>query len=101
MLVEQLEQTGNIILNTLVAKNVVTGYYDFRSCGPLLACVWKDKRISFFVAYFCLSFGSLILNACVLQKSRNDRIKEQDYLAFHLALAVEFVGNSCRRSLGG
>ena len=45
----------------IAAKNVDTGYYDFRSCGPLLACVWKDKRISFLVAYFCLSFGSLII----------------------------------------
>ena len=42
-----------------------------------------------------------LLNAYVLQKFRNDRIKEQDYLAFHLALTVERVGNSCRRSLGG
>ena len=38
-----------------------------------------------------------LLNAYVLQKFRNDRIKEQDYLAFRLALAVELVGNSCRR----
>ena len=42
-----------------------------------------------------------LLNAYVLQKFCNDRIKEQDYLAFRLALAVELVGNSCRRSLGG
>ena len=42
-----------------------------------------------------------LLNAYVLQKFRSDKIKEQDYLAFRLALAVELVGNSCRRSLGG
>ena len=41
------------------------------------------------------------MNADVLQKFRNDGIKEQDYLPFRLALAVELVGNSCRRSLGG
>ena len=32
-----------------VDRNVIAGYYDFRSSGPLLATVWKDKR----VVYFC------------------------------------------------
>ena len=41
------------------------------------------------------------MNTYVLQKFRNDKIKQQDYLAFRLALAVELVGNSCRKSLGG
>ncbi len=32
----------------VVAKRVDTGYYNFRSRDPLLACVWKDKRIIIF-----------------------------------------------------
>ena len=33
----------------VTAKDVKSGYYDFRSRGPLLACVWKDKRIIHFL----------------------------------------------------
>ncbi len=33
-----------------VSKTVETGYYDYRSCGPILACVWKDKRIIHFLS---------------------------------------------------
>ena len=29
---------------------VESGYYDYRSSGPLLACVWKDKRIIHFLS---------------------------------------------------
>ena len=31
-------------------KNVSVGYCDFRSSGPLLASVWKDKRIIHFLS---------------------------------------------------
>ncbi len=40
-----------------------------------------------------------VLNAYVLHKFSTDEIKENDYLAFHLALAI--VDHSDRRSLGG
>lgn len=26
-------------------RYVHRGFYDYLACGPLLACVWKDKRI--------------------------------------------------------
>ncbi len=40
----------------VVAKSVDTGYYDFRSRDPLLACVWKDKKkLSFFINHACSS----------------------------------------------
>ncbi len=29
---------------------VQSGFYDYRSCGPLLASVWKDKRIIHFLS---------------------------------------------------
>ena len=58
------------------------GYYNIgrrsKSGGKvILRIVWKSH-----------------LNAYVLQKFRNDRMKEQDYLSFRLA-------SFCRRSLGG
>ena len=31
-------------------KNISVGYCDFRSSGPLLASVWKDKRIIHFLS---------------------------------------------------
>ena len=33
-----------------VDRNVIRGYYDFRSSGPLLATVWKDKRVVYFLS---------------------------------------------------
>jgi len=29
----------------LLVQKVDRGYYDYRSLGPLLACVWMDKRV--------------------------------------------------------
>jgi len=33
----------------LLVKKVDRGYYDYRSLGPLLACVWMDKRVIHFL----------------------------------------------------
>ena len=32
------------------ANELAKGFYDYRSSGPLLACVWKDKRIINFLS---------------------------------------------------
>ncbi len=42
-----------------------------------------------------------MLNAYVLHKFSTDEIKENHYLAIHLALAIELVDHSDRRSLSG
>ena len=44
---EQLDKTASELK---VDKNVSAGYYDFRSSGPLLATVWKDKRVVYFLS---------------------------------------------------
>lgn len=31
-------------------RHVDRGYMDYRSCGPVLACVWKDKRVIHFLS---------------------------------------------------
>ena len=33
-----------------VDRNDIAGYYDFQSSGPLLATVWKDKRVVYFLS---------------------------------------------------
>ena len=43
-----------------VDRNVIAGCYDFRSSGPLLATVWKDKR----VVYFLSTIHLVLLSLC-------------------------------------
>ena len=68
-------------------KSVCVGYYDFRSNGPLLACVWKDKRIIHFLSTIDLAQASAPVTALRREKDGAKRNVEcppllPDYQAF-------------------
>lgn len=54
-------------------KDVDSGYYDYRSSGPLLACVWKDKRIIHFLTTLHVAVTSV---ACTVQRRGEDGTRE-------------------------
>ncbi len=45
-------------LAAVKVKDVDRGYYDYMSSGPLLACVWRDKRIINFLTTIQCSSGN-------------------------------------------
>ena len=70
-----------------VDKRVSVGYYDFRSSGPLLACVWKDKRIIHFLSTIHVARASSTVTVLRREKDGSKRIVEcppllPDYQAF-------------------
>ena len=53
MHVAQLGLIGSIIYPkqlAVKANEIAKGFYDYRLSGPLLACIWKDKRIINFLS---------------------------------------------------
>ena len=51
-------------------RDVDSGYYDYRSSGPLLACVWKDKRIIHFLS--TMHMAEPPEEATVMRRRSND-----------------------------
>ncbi len=52
------------------SKDVESGFYDYRSSGPLLACVWKDKRIIHFLS--TMHVAEAQEEATVMRRRHND-----------------------------
>ena len=51
----------------LLVQKVDRGYYDYRSIGPLLACVWMDKRI----IHFLTTLHAATLDASVKRRTKD------------------------------
>ena len=67
-----------------VDKRVSVGYYDFRSSGLLLACVWNDKRIIHFLSTIHVAQAS-----CDCTKAREGCFKTIMWNVRHYFLIIK------------